>query len=205
MTEETQSQPPENMQPPDPKPTKDTGKQSAEVQALAKVERPKPNVRLDEVNQSPETPPVEPHLFMELEDPEIMAMDIRLVVQDLELCLRGLSEFNRQFSTLAKRKGEIEKKMQAISKRSAGLSKIQLILEKTQKKGPSEAIKAFQQRSLEQRELKAKNAQAFIKAGTNPDAIRKMLNPKSPIDQGFAGRKGAHGSGRPGQRLPARI
>lgn len=205
MPEETgTATPPENPNPPEVTPP--APKLSAENQAIEKAKnKPKASARLDEKDDSPEVPPAEPHLHMEIEDPEIMAMDIRLVCQDLTLVNRGQEEFHRQFMTLCKRKNDIEKKLTDIGRRSATLGKVQLILERTQKKGPSDAIKAFQQRSKEQRALKAKNAQEFLKHGTTPEAIKKMINPKSPIDQGFAGRKPPHGAGRPGQRLPARI
>ncbi len=195
---------PENKEP--PAALHPVGKLSAENKALAKTGKIKDNLRVDEVDQSPTIPPVEPHLLMELQDPEIMGTDIRAVAQDLKLVERGLAEFQRQYQELSRRKSDIDKKLLAIGKRSAGLGKLQLILQKTQiQSGPSEQVKRFQKQSMEQRARKVKNAQEFLKHGTTPDALKKLINPKSPIDQGFAGRKPGIGQGRPGQRLPARI
>lgn len=204
MPTDTEQETPEEVTPPaQPQPGENL---SAENKALKKAGKLKDNLRVDEVDQSPTVPPVEPHLFMELQDPEIMGTDIRLVAKDLQLVERGLAEFQRQYQELSRRKSDIDKKLLAIGKRSAGLGKIQLILQKREiQSGPSDQIKRFQKQSMQQRANRAKNAQEFIKAGTSPEAIRKMINPKSPIDQGFAGRKAPHGSGRPGHRLPARI
>lgn len=186
-----------NLQPPETAPPEDVSK--------AKASKAKVTNRIDQKDEEHGFPADPPHLHMELQDPEIMGMDYTVVCRDLTLVNRGLDEFNRQHLILVQRKDQITKKMAEISKRSAALSKVQLILGHGKKQNPNVAVRAFQQRSLEQREARRANALSFIKQGTSPKAVQEMLATKSPIDRGFEGRKPGIGQGRPGQRVPARV
>lgn len=161
--------------------------------------------RLDMIVVEENVPPVEPHIFVNIDDPEIMGMDPNIVIRDLALVKRGIAEFNRQCLTLGRRKNDIEKKLKDLATRSSILNRYELQLEKTQGVGPSQAIKDFQARTKEAIAKRRENALRFIHAGTTPKEVIKTLQVDSPIDAALKQRKPLPGQGRPGQRPLQRL
>lgn len=161
-----------------------------------------PVLKRKETQLATELPKGEKPIWLDVAggDAEICGMPPGQVFNNLELCERGCKEFARQSAELNKRMEQIRLALKHIDKTSQLLNHHQCRLLSMNPSNPNDAVKRFQQRSLEQRTKRRENALAFMKQGTTPGDVKKALTVQSPLDAAH-GRRGGFGQKRPNAGL----
>jgi hypothetical protein len=150
--------------------------------------------------ETPESPPMEdtPQQHAEVEAfDDVVGMSPSQVYNDIDLVDRAIEEFARQAVVLGARKEAIVKALAELSQRSVMLSRARnILLRRGAKPKQATPIQDYLRRSQEARAKRAKQAQAFIAAGTNADDVIEQLEGPSKVDAAMKARR-QRGAQRP--------